>query len=463
MPANAVLRDPVALWDWEPRRNVRGRPRTVRLLDEVYRALLTSMLDPGAIQRGFDLALREWSDLMHTAHTSIAFESDLAVAALLDIWPVMYPQVPISVLDAVQASELMQHLLVPAGASRRGVDVCHPVSNGLPALVALATKWRHGTPFIMSEHGVYLRERYLGIQDLHYSWPVKTIMLSFMRRLCQTAYREADLVAPVNVFNRRWETRHGADPDRIRTVYNGVDAHALPVAAAEPPVPTVGWVGRIDPLKDLETLVQAFAVVRDQVPGAVLRLFGPTPAGNEGYEARIRALITQLGLDSQVSFEGPIRPVTTAYHASTVVALSSISEGLPYTVMEAMMCARATVSTDVGGVREVTGPAGIVVPPRDPAVFGAALTDLLLNEGRRRQMAAEARERSLSMFQLQTMIHSFRSVYQELADGKIPGADTQAQPVWTGAAVMDRVIGYQPWGGPITQAIQFGKDQRVRQ
>jgi glycosyltransferase involved in cell wall biosynthesis len=236
-------------------------------------------------------------------------------------------------------------------------------------------------------------------------------MLGFMRRLCRSAYEASDVIVPVNVYNRRWEERHGADPDRIHTIYNGVDPETLPPAPADPAVPTVGWIGRVDPLKDLHTLVRAFAVVHATMPEAVLRLFGPTPAGNEAYERSVRDLVTELGLDDVVSFEGPVRPATTAYHASTVVALSSISEGLPYTVMEAMMCRRVTVSTDVGGVLEVVGDTGVVVGARDPVALGAALLEQLTDSESRQRMADRARARSLELFQLPTMLASFRDLY----------------------------------------------------
>ena len=430
LPDNVRRLRAVPLWDWTPRRR---RPDAAALdrLDGVYRALLAAMLDPQAVQRGFDLALRELFDLARGHDLTAAFADDRVVRALLDVWPDAYPDVPLPVRDAVEATELMAHMLLPLAAPLPRVDVCHPVSNGLPALVALATKWRYGTPYVMSEHGVYLRERYLGFQSVEYRWPVKAVMLGFMRRLCTTAYAQADLVTPVNVYNRRWEVRHGADPDRIRTVYNGVDAAALPAADGEPDVPTVGWVGRVDPLKDLATLVRAFALVRDRVPDAVLRLFGPVPAGNEEYAEEVRAVVTDLGLDDVVTFEGPVRPATTAYHASTVVALSSISEGLPYTVMEAMMCARATVSSDVGGVCEVAGPAGVVVPPRDPQALADALADLLLDDDRRHATARAARERALELFRLETMLDAFREVYAELAAQRdeTPQPLTQQGPV----------------------------------
>jgi glycosyltransferase involved in cell wall biosynthesis len=413
VPDNVLAVRPVALWDWTGRRR-RASPAVRRHFLGIYRSLLTAVLDMNAMQRGFDLALQELFEFAQIHDVATVFQNDDAVDALMDIWPTVYPAVPMRVRDALEATELVEHLVLPLSARVPRAVRCPPVSNGLPALLALGAKWRYGTPMVMSEHGVYLRERYLGFQTVTYRWPVKAVMLGFMRRLCRTAYQEADVIAPVNVFNRRWEIRHGADPDRVRTVYNGVNASSLPPAGTDPDRPTIGWVGRVDPLKDLETLIRAVALVREQVPEVVLRLFGPTPVGNEDYEETVRALVAGLGLTDHVRFEGPVRPVTAAYHASTVVALTSMSEGLPYTVMEAMMCGRATVSTDVGGVSEVAGTAGVVVPPRDPRAVADALVDLLTDDARRAELAGRARRRALDMFQLDTMLANFRGLYAEL-------------------------------------------------
>jgi glycosyltransferase involved in cell wall biosynthesis len=83
--------------------------------------------------------------------------------------------------------------------------------------------------------------------------------------------------------------------------------------------------------------------------------------------------------------------------------------------MEAMMCGRATVSTGVGGVAEVTGDAGVVVPPRDPKALGTALADLLLDAARRAELGVRARERALRTFPLDLMLERFRTTYAELA------------------------------------------------
>lgn len=126
--------------------------------------------------------------------------------------------------------------------------------------------------------------------------------------------------------------------------------------------------------------------MRSELPEATLRLFGGTPRGGEAYRERCEALADSLDQGGAVTFEGRVEDIRDAYAAGNVVMLSSISEGFPFTLIEAMSCGRATVSTDVGGVREAVGPAGLVVPPRDPDAMAAAALELLGDPVRRAAM-----------------------------------------------------------------------------
>jgi glycosyltransferase involved in cell wall biosynthesis len=147
-----------------------------------------------------------------------------------------------------------------------------------------------------------------------------------------------------------------------------------------------------------------------------LRLFGNIPKGNEAYADRLGELIRKRRLDSTIVFEGiiPRERIVDAYRAGDVVVLSSISEGFPYTVVEAMMAGRATVSTDVGGVAEAVGDAGLVVPPRDPAAFAAACVRLLEDPSERERLARRARERALACFTIARFLALYRETYAEL-------------------------------------------------
>jgi glycosyltransferase involved in cell wall biosynthesis len=109
-----------------------------------------------------------------------------------------------------------------------------------------------------------------------------------------------------------------------------------------------------------------------------------------------------------------------AYHAGSVVALTSISEGCPYTVVEAMACGRTVVCTNVGGVAEAVGDTGLVVPPRDVPAVADACVALLSDDARRRELGARARERVLEHFTLRRSLDAYREVYERVA--RRPGA-----------------------------------------
>ncbi|GAB6902158.1 GT4 family glycosyltransferase PelF [Kineosporia succinea] len=416
---------------FRPGRRHAVRPLVRGDLDPVARAgahdLVHALIEPDLQLAGdrFRSALRTWARIAPDHDLEGALLSPELISVLMDAWPAeelavnwggCERGVP-TVADAVTAARLLTHMLRPLEHRPPVADVVHLVSNGIAGLVGLAAKWRHGTPFVLSEHGVYLRERYLSFGRSTYARPVKWLLLRFYRLLSSAVYAEAALVAPGNVYNQRWETWDGVPDNVIRTVYNGVDPAEFTPADTEPEVPTIAWVGRIDPIKDLETLVRAFALVRQRCPQARLRVFGGTPAGNEDYRSALEQLATDLGLGDSACFEGRVESVQDAYAAGHLVALTSISEGFPYTVIEAMSCGRATVSTDVGGVAEAVGDAGLVVPPRDPAAFADACVQLLTDDAERRRLAARARDRVIELFTLEQSLTAFRTIYADVRSG----------------------------------------------
>ncbi|GGM57105.1 GT4 family glycosyltransferase PelF [Dactylosporangium sucinum] len=415
LPGN--VRSLTAVPVWGPARPARGRP------DRAAARLCRGMLgDTAADLVVFGEGLRELAAIAtERRFLRAAGRHPLAGAPLgdilLDAWArarfegLALPR--LTLRDADDAAVLLEHALRPlAAALPSDADLVHANANGLSSMVALAAKWRLGVPFMMTEHGVYLRERYLSAGTQ--SAGVKTALLRFHRALARLAYWEADLITPVSGFNSRWAVRHGADPAKIHVIGNGVDPARFAPLTAEPPAPVISWVGRIDPLKDLETLIRALALVRASVPDARLHLAGPVPAGNEEYAATCRSLAADLGVADAVTWAGPCTSSRDAFAAGRVAALSSISEGMPYTVLEAMMCGRPTVSTDVGGVAEAVGDAGAVVPPRDPRAFAEACVSLLTSPGLRAETGRRGRERALAEHTLDRCLSAYRDRYRAL-------------------------------------------------
>ncbi|GAA2456129.1 DUF3492 domain-containing protein [Streptomyces mauvecolor] len=339
--------------------------------------------------------------------------------------------------DHLAFASLLERALRPLSLDWYGddalgaVDLCHAASGGGAALPGLLAKRFCGVPLLVTEYGVQLRTQYLANAQL--SVPVRALQAGFQRRLAAEVYARAELITPGNTHTRRWQERCGADRAKLRTVYPGMSAdrfHAVGEGAYEGEPHTLVWVGRIEPAKDLIALLHAFAEVRRAEPEARLRLIAAPAEGAEAvtYLAHCRALAAQLFPDeaadahavgdNPVSFEeigGPEAPeLADAYAAGSVVVLSSVVEGFPVSLVEAMFCGRATVSTDTGAVVEVIGGTGLVVPPRNPRALADACVALLRDPERRSRLGAAARARALELFTVEQNLAAFRGIYLEL-------------------------------------------------
>ncbi len=428
LPDNVASVLAVPLWGpppraARPRRNARSsfRPLLVRLIDVL-------LSPPEDEQAAFADIMREIFEYAQHDNLGAVLATEDAVAVLSDAWRARWAgsEVPApTVHDAMASIQILEHSLRPLSHPPVRADIAHAVTNGLGALPALASKWAFETPVLVTEHGVALREQYLHHRQSPFAWPTKAFFLTFLRRLCTLCYHEAATIAPGNIYNTRWEEQLGADSSRVRTVYNGVEPSEFPTVAAEPDVPTIAWAGRIDPFKDLETLLRAFATVLLELPNARLRIFGSTPTGRESYLQRCQALVAELDMTDAVAFEGRVDEIGDAYAAGSIVVLCSITEGFPYTLIEAMTCGRPCVGTDVGGVAEAIGDTGIVVPPRTPDALAEACITLLSNDDLRRRLGIEARSRALEYFTVDRAISAYNEIYTFMATGhQLPIAGT---------------------------------------
>lgn len=421
LPDNVASVVTVPLWGSQPAGRKPGRLalRTfTTALHELLDTLLTDTLDA---QDRFGEVIRALFEYAQQQNMAASFGTEDALALLNSLWcdrrPAGDSSAP-TLHDGMLALQLLDHSLRPLSHPPAPADVAHAVTNGLGVLPALTVKWRFGVPVIVTEHGIYLREQFLHARKGPYRWPVKGLYLMFLRRLCALGYREADVITPGNVYNRRWEEHLGAAPSAVRTVYNGVNPVDFPEVPDEPEVPTVSWVGRVDPIKDLETLLRSFALVHKEIPHARLRIFGAPPGGREFYLTRCREIAAELGIGEVATFEGRVENIRDAYEAGHVVALTSLSEGFPYSIIEAMTCGRPCVATDVGGVREAIADTGRVVPPRSPEAFAEACVELLRDNELRRELGTAARNRALEYFTVDRATGTFDEFYTILGSGR---------------------------------------------
>ena len=151
--------------------------------------------------------------------------------------------------------------------------------------------------------------------------------------------------------------------------------------------------------------------------------------------------------------------IRDAYAAGHLFVLTSISEGFPYTLIEAMACGRASVATDVGGVSEAIGEAvgevaGLVVPPRNPAALAQACLRLLRDDTLRQTMGTAARSRVMEHFTVDRAIGAFDEMYTALGSGRGLGSpDAVSAGAAEQAAITDAVSAEPAEQPAITDAV----------
>ncbi len=239
------------------------------------------------------------------------------------------------------------------------------------------------------------------------------------------AVRVADLSDGVLTVSRAqlaaFERRYAIRRTRWRVVNNGIQLDRF-VAAAGSPLPTdlrsrcpagpsVALVARLSPGKGQRAAIDAWPAVLERL-GAV-HLF---VVGDGALRAALEDRVDDLGLRDQVTFTGLRRDVPAIVAGVDLVVLPSDMEALPTTLIEAAAARTCVVATSVGGVGEVVvdGVTGVLVAPGDAEAFVAAVTGLLLDDGRRARLARAAQERALARFDARPWVERLVSVYEEV-------------------------------------------------
>jgi glycosyltransferase involved in cell wall biosynthesis len=293
-------------------------------------------------------------------------------------------------------------------ADREGAEILH-AHQCTPFFQAMLSRGLTGRrPVVFTEHGRHFPDTPSRKRAI-----VNRMLLKRCDRLfgCGAAVRQALI------------NNEGLPESRVEVIYNGVDLKALskPTAGARERIRAefgysandfvVVQVARLHELKDHQTALKAVDEARHKIPGLRLLL-----AGDGDQRSAIKQTIRERGLDQTVTLAGTRKDIADLLSASDVFLLSSISEGIPLTVIEAMAARRPVVSTAVGGLPEIIehGVSGMLAPSGDASSLAASLVQLYQNADLRNQMAEVAAGRAQEKFSLQGMLNSYRDVYYDV-------------------------------------------------
>jgi polysaccharide biosynthesis protein PelF len=332
---------------------------------------------------------------------------------------------------------LVRSLLALTSIPLPDVRAFHAVATGFSGIFGSYAKVAAQVPLIVTEHGIYTNERRieLGVADWLFDSgaqgfdasgdpaELRLVWMKAFQSFSRVCYAFADVITAQYRANQAFQCADGAPIDKLRIIPNGIAAAHVgagrPDKASRPP--TVIMIGRIVPIKDVRTFIIAVALLRELVPNVLAILVGPEDEDPD-YATSCRKLVKQLGADSSIEFLGRVPDVHEYLRAADVLALSSVSEAQPLTILEAAATGLPIVSTDVGSCREiiegfdddpVVGRGGFVVEPCNPRAMAEALSKILLDSAMRSQMADVMRRRVASYYHKDRVTRLYEDLYAE--------------------------------------------------
>ncbi len=319
--------------------------------------------------------------------------------------------------------------------------IYHSACTGYAALLGALFSRLTGSPLLISEHGIYTRERRIEIFDADWICGDSAVPLSLdmSRRsnrykewwvnlffsLSRTAYKSAEQVYSLFEANRRDQVADGADPERIKIIPNGIDLTKF--LAVKPrwrnadETFVIGYVGRIAPIKDVKTLIKSLDFLKRYGVNFKALIMGPYDEDLAYYE-ECRELVVGLDLEQEVEFTGRVK-VLDKLGSIDVGVISSISEGLPFAILEAGGAGVPFVATDVGSCRELIegrteedralGIGGYVVPVASPRELARALRKVARSAEWAREMGSNLRDRVCKYYDLKEVMEQYREEYRK--------------------------------------------------
>lgn len=301
-------------------------------------------------------------------------------------------------------------------------DLYHSLSAGYAGLIAALAKVRYNKPFILSEHGIYTRERQEEI--IKASWVdkvFKIVWIDFFNFISLLGYKYADVITSLFNDAKKLQEEYGAEVEKCVVVANGVDTSKFMVNREEHEHFNVGFITRVVPIKDVLTAIRAFYLVHQQDKDIRFLIMGPTDEDEEYFEQCLE-LTAALGLSEVVEFMGLVN-IRQYMSTLDVVMLSSVSEGQPLVLLEAMASGIPCISSDVGSCAEVLGMhlekkdrCGFIFEPTKYAELANLILLMKNDEELRIHMGNNGANRSRNHYDYKDMIDKYRRLYFKLGE-----------------------------------------------
>ena len=312
-------------------------------------------------------------------------------------------------------------LLNLLSSSIPSADAYHAISTGYGGILATLASTRTRKPLLLTEHGIYTREREEEIIRADWILPsMRKQWIDFFYMLSDAIYSKADCITSLFSKARETQIALGCDAKKCRVISNGIDYESfsnIPFDKNDDSWINIGAAVRMAPIKDIKTMIYAFYEVSAQMPNVRLYIMGGVD--DKAYAEECYALARKLKLENLI-FTGRV-DVKEYLKKMDFMILTSISEGQPLSILESMAAGKPCVTTDVGCCKELLegreddelGVAGYCVPPTDLTSLAHAMLVVASSEEKRLKMGQIAKKRSERFYQYHQMIEQYRQLYKE--------------------------------------------------
>ena len=304
-------------------------------------------------------------------------------------------------------------------------DLYHCVATGYAGVLGAMAKHLYGSRLLISEHGIYTREREEELIKAKWVQGVyKNIWIEQFRKMSKLAYQEGELITSLFEHARKLQTELDCPEEKTMVTPNGIrveNFQDIPGRTEEDKgFVNIGAVLRVTPIKDVKTMIQAFAFAKRSVPKLKLWIMGPTDE-DEKYAQECFDLVDSLGV-SDIEFTGRVN-VKEYLGRMDFTILTSISEGQPLTILESYAAHKPTIATDVGNCRELIygnddgfGAAGILTHIMNLEEIAQAMIDLAIDPEGREQMGEAGYKRVTSFYRIEQMKETYKEIYRRFAE-----------------------------------------------
>ena len=401
-------------WDYSKKRG-----RRYRLSREQYRALRSIILNQEA----------NWDPLFNMFRKNKVSVDELLMGedflkVVTECYNLRYPHTPFSdFLWTMRSIYLPLFLVCQMDVPK--ADLYHCVATGYAGVLGSMAKQRYGGGLLISEHGIYTREREEEL--IKASWVAgiyKNIWIEQFKKMSTLAYGRADLVTSLYEHARELQIELGCPEEKAVVTPNGINVTRMEGLPGKTEEDTdkinIGAVLRVTPIKDVKTMIQAFAFAKQKMPALRLWIMGTCEEEPE-YAAECFEIVDNLNI-SDVIFTGHV-DVREYLGRMDMTILTSISEGQPLTILESFAAHKPVIATDVGNCRGLIygendefGDAGILTHIMNLDEIATAMIGLAKNEKMRLQMGENGYKRVSARFRIENMKQTYAGIYRDFAE-----------------------------------------------